>query len=142
MKNIFKSLSALIAVACLLACGGAQAAPLSYNFVADSGQVFQTKNVLSVEKAPGYVKVRQMSGTVQSFPDATGAVFNKVLNSPSFAASFVQVPGTTRYVNTTVVTEVLCYSGTQTAIGYPSPVQAEFFNDGCQLHAVVKASSN
>jgi hypothetical protein len=131
----------LFAAVALLASFAAGAAPLTQNFVADNGKVFQINHVLSVEKVPGFVNVKQALGTVHPFPDATGAVFQKVRTSPGFDASFVRVPGTDRYMKTTGTSEISCVSS-QTVFAYPSQAPAEWFADGCQLHSVVKASAN
>jgi len=138
-KTVFLAVFATAAM--LVLSASASAGPLAKNYVADNGKVFQTEHVLSVESVPGEVRVKQLTGSVHHFPDASGAVFQKVRTSPTFAASFVQVPGTNRFMKTDSTTEISCISS-QTVFAYPSSAPAEWFADGCQLHAVVKASAN
>lgn len=143
MKSI-KILAASIILAALAACGGqAKAAQLPDNFVASDGRVFQTVNEVSVQFVSGAVLVKQMSGSVQSFPDPTGSVSAKVLASPDFAKRHVQAPATPGlYVNTAVSTEISCQSS-QTVIGYGySLTPTSVFADGCQLWQAIKAVSN
>lgn len=141
MKNITRraciALASLATAAVLTACGGnAYAGTLPESFKADNGKVFQIHSVLSVEYANGTVIVKQATGSAQPFPDATGAVWSKVLASTDFYKHYVQVPGTVRYMNTSVTTEISCISN-QSVFGYPQG-QPEFFADACALHNAVK----
>lgn len=129
----------------LAACGaGANAATLTQNFVADNGIVFSVQYALSVEKVPNALLVTSGNGTTYSYPDATGALYTKVLNSPGFGSHYVQVTGTLLYMNTADIVQVLCFSGgTQTVITYPQgTAQARFFTDNCGLYNQIKAASN
>jgi hypothetical protein len=144
MKKLFTTLACtLFACMALTACGGnAFAATLPESFVPDNGRIFQIHSVLSVEQAPGAINVKQSSGSVFILPDATGAVWAKVLANPTFYQHYVQVPGTNRYMNTQFAAEISCISN-QTAFSYGqsnSPV--EWFADSCALWNAVKAKAN
>jgi hypothetical protein len=143
MKSITRSIKAFLVVAAMAACGGqAYAAQLAQNFAAADGKVFQIASPISIEKADGAVNVKHQNGSTQAFADPTGAVWAKIVASPTFATHYVQVVGTNRYMNTTVTTEILCMSN-QTWFGYPfGTLQPDVFADGCATHAVVRASSN
>lgn len=135
MKKLFLSLAlSLFAFA-------ANAATLTENFVASNGQVFQIHSVLSVEKGAGVIYVKQATGSIHPFADATGAVWTKVLNSANFSQHYIRVGTTDRYMNTTVITEISCVSS-QTVFGYYSASQPEWFQDGCALHTAVRNASN
>lgn len=145
MKRITLSLLSVFALCLgLVACGGAHAGVLTQNFVSDDNKVFQVENALSVEKVANAVQVTNINGTTYSYPDATGALYTKILNSTGFGSHFYQMGGTLLHMNTTVVTQITCYSGgTQTAFSYPfSTAQARFFADSCAAFNAIKAASN
>jgi hypothetical protein len=142
MKKLFLSLAcALFACMAVTACGGhANAATLPESFVPDNGKIVQIHSVISIEKVAGAINVTQSTGSVFTVPDATGAVWSKILANSTFYQHYVQVPGTLRYMNTNFTTEISCISN-QTAFGYPA-AQPIYFADGCALHAAVKAAAN
>ena len=136
MKKLF--ISAVLAFSAF----AATAATLTLNFVADNGLVFQIANVFSVDYDGSSVIVRMPNGSNQYFADASGGVYAKVLASAGFSSRFVRVNATSnRYMNTQLASEISCVSN-QTAFGYYSANNPEFFNDGCALHNAVKAASN
>lgn len=138
----FKLLSCLLAVALSLGTVvSSTAATLPQNFAASDGKVFQINTALSVEKGAGVIYVKHYSGTVMPFADATGTLWTKVLNSPNFSQYFIKIPNTDRYMNTTLSSEISCISS-QTVFAYPFSTQAEWFQDNCALHTVVKNASN
>lgn len=143
MKRITTTLFLAFAMCVgLAACGAAHAGVLTQNFVSDDGKVFQVEHALSVEKVPGAVQVTNSNATTYSYPDATGALYTKILNSPGFYSHFYQIGGTLLHMNTTVVTQITCYSGgTQTAFAYPA-TSARFFPDSCAAVNAIKAASN
>lgn len=146
MKTLYNRISLVVMAAMMLAAcgaGAAHAGVLTQNFVSDNNQVFQVENALSVEKVAGAVNVTYINGSTLSFGDATGAVYNKILNSPGFYGHFYQIGGTLIHMNTTVTSQILCYSGgTQTAFAYPINVQARTFPDNCAAFNAIKAQSN
>lgn len=143
MKRITTTLFLAFAMCIgLAACGAAHAGVLTQNFVSDDGKVFQVEGAVSVEKVAGAVQVTNTNGTTYSYADGTGALYTKILNSPGFGSHFYQIGGTLLHMNTTLVTQITCYSGgTQTAFAYPaSPVR--FFADSCAAVNAIKAASN
>lgn len=134
MKKLFLTFALLFSVA-------ASAATLPENFAASDGRVFQIHSALSVEKGAGVIYIKAASGSVFPFADSTGAVWTKVINSANFNQRYVKVPNTDRYMNTTFSVEISCISQ-QTVFSYPTSAPAEWFQDGCALHAIVKNSSN
>lgn len=134
MKKLIFTLSALFFAF------STQAATLGDNYVASDGKVFQISNILSVEKGINTVMIKQLTGTVQPFADATGSVWNKVVNSYGFSQRFIRVGTSDRYMETTHTTEISCINN-QSAFGYTS-AQPEYFADGCALQNAVKANSN
>jgi hypothetical protein len=135
MKKLF--ISAVLA----LSAFAATAATLNLNFVADNGRVFQIANVFSVDYDGSSVIVRMPNGSNQYFADASGGVYAKIKASDGFSSRFVRVGTSNRYMNTQLASEISCVSN-QTAFGYYSANNPEFFNDGCALHNAVKAASN
>lgn len=119
-----------------------EAATLTLNFVSDTGKVFQIASILSVDWNGSSVVVRMPNGSDQYFADASGSVYAKVLASAGFSSRFIRVNATSnRYMNTQLASEISCI-GNQTAFGYYSANNPEFFNDACALHNAVKAASN
>lgn len=145
MKRIFRAFSVLTLsiLACAALSAPVGAATLSNNFKDINGKVFQTETVLSIEKVGTAINIRDTAGSVHSYVDnGSGSVMSAVLASAYVTSHYVQVPGQSKYMHTTNATEVICYSGTQTAFSYPGTTPAEFFADGCQLWQAVKAVSN
>jgi len=141
MLKSLRKFSMLAAVVLSLAAAGSAHAGLSDTFVASDGKVFQTHSVISVEKGAGVIYVKQASGTVQPFADATGSVWLKVAATMNYTTRFVKVPGTDRWINVNYITEISCISN-QTVFGYPTSTQPEWFQDSCALHTAVKNLSN
>lgn len=142
MKKVLLSiLLGIVAAFGLAACGGnAIAGTLTQNFVADDGRVFVVQDALSVEKVANAVLVTGKNGTTYSYPDATGALFTKILNSAGFSSHFIQVAGTLQYVNTTVPVYIMCFTGKTYFADETGP--GRYFNDGCALVNAIRAASN
>lgn len=147
-SGIFNSFKAVLIGAMMItlaACGGvAHAGALTQNFVSDNGRVFQVDHALSVDRdaVRGTIAVQQINGSYQYFADASGGVWAKVL--PALKADkWVQVGTSNRFMALTFVSEVTCFSASgTTAFGWATVPSAEYFVDGCALHAKVKAASN
>lgn len=143
MKKLFTSLACtLLACFALAACGGgnAYAGTLTQNFKGDSGNVFQINDALSFKQVSGAVQVVAANGTTYSYPDASGALFTKLINAST--GFYVNVPGTMEYMNTIAPLYVLCYSGSQTGFAYAGSIPVRFLPDGCSLFNTIRSQSN
>lgn len=135
MKKMF------FAVATMLFSFAVSAAPLTDNFVCDNGKVIGIHDSLAVEKGSGVV-LNTAANTAQfSCPDATGAVWNKIVASAGFSARFVQRPGTFQYWNASKLIETTCSASTS-YLSYPTNGGPYAFADGCAFHQAIKAVSN
>lgn len=143
MKSIFRAcVFAFASAVALAACGAGQAnaATLTQNFVGDSGNVFQVNDALSFKQVSGAVQVVAANGTTYAYPDATGALFTKLVNATH--GFYVNVPGTLEYMNTISPIYILCYSGSQSGFAYAGAIPARFIPDGCGLFNTIKSQSN
>lgn len=145
MKSIFAAAATVII---LCACGGnAKAATLPDNFVSQDGRIFQLANAVSVEKQGplSYIKVTMIDGNPQSFYDASGAVWTKVVAymGAAGASKWQAVSGQNMYINTTFQTEIKCIVNQgQTVMAWPTVPNPLYLNDGCAFYNAVKARSN
>lgn len=137
-----KAIFAVLAVMALAACGGTHAQTIAGSFTSSNNKVFTIDGVRSVEGKAGYIEVVYASGNNSGveFTDATGSLWTKVKASAPFAASFVQVGTTQRYMQATSARNVICDAG-GTNIVWQHGSNENFTGDGCALHAALRARS-
>jgi len=144
MKSIFRRASFMLAVAVSMALAApASAATLTTNFNTGDNRVIQATEILGFEKDTfnSAVKITQMSGSVQSFADPTGALYTRLVayaTGPAVSVFVRTSPTANRYLRTDRSTEILCQSN-ETKFVYPTGAPSITFADSCALHATVKS---
>lgn len=97
LKAMFKSV--VVASAMLLAAGAASAQTIPTSFKTSAGDVVTLDGVRSFECVAAGVKIEhQAEGFALLYPDTSGACA-KMVTSAYAATYFVQVPSTSKYIN-------------------------------------------
>ncbi len=138
MKSVIFAVCAA-ALMSIAAVAPAAAAEHDCSFVADNNKVYSISDKITLEQQPGYVLLKQASGTVEWFPDATGATWNKIVASQCFQKTYATSSPTKRF-NTAVATSINCFTS-GTVVGYQN-LGGENYADGCAGHANAKAKAN
>jgi hypothetical protein len=143
---LFAAVAAVVMAVGLTACGGAQAAALPKIFTDSANTVIDINHARYFFQTSGGVSVLPASSTTAiSLSDPSGVLYSKLINSAPVAATWVNIPSTTTWVNLDEASKITCNTGTNniTFAWSVSGISASSFSDsGCTLFNQIISNGN